>query len=304
MIRRIDVQFPGDAGGQLRGWLFVPPGEHPRPAISMCHGFAAIKEHGLERFARVFAEAGFVVLLHDHRNFGASDGLPRHDIDPWSQIADWRRAISFLETRPEVDRERIGIWGSSFSGGHALVLAATDRRVKCVVSQVPTISGFEQSRRRVSPDAMSGFLESLTDDLRAQHRGEMPRVQSVVSANPSEAAAYRSPESIAFYLQDLGGAEWTNTVTLRSSFAARMYEPGIWVNRISPTPLLMIVATDDRVTMTDLELTAYEQALQPKRLVLVPGHHFDPYVAEFSTASEAARDWFTEHLAHSSAGSV
>lgn len=304
MISRIDVQFPGDADKRLRGWLFVPPGEQARPAISMCHGFAAVKEHGLDRFARVFAEAGFVVLVHDHRNFGASDGLPRHDIDPWSQIDDWRRAISFLETRPEVDRNRIGIWGTSFSGGHALVLAATDRRVRCVVSQVPTISGFEQSRRRVSPDALPGFLASLTDDLRAQHRGDAPRVQSIVSADPSEPAAYRSAESIAFYQQDLGEAEWTNTVTLRSSFAARMYEPGTWVSRISPTPLLMIIATDDRVTMTDLELEAYERALPPKRLVLVPGHHFDPYVAEFARASNAASDWFDAHLALDSAASA
>jgi hypothetical protein len=55
-----------------------------------------VKEHGLERFARAFADAGFVVLLHDHRNFGLSDGAIRQDIDPWRQIADWRRAISFF----------------------------------------------------------------------------------------------------------------------------------------------------------------------------------------------------------------
>jgi fermentation-respiration switch protein FrsA (DUF1100 family) len=263
----------------------------------MCHGFAAVKEHRLERFARAFAEAGFVVLVHDHRNFGASDGTPRQDIDPWAQIADWRRAISYLEAHPEVDAGRIGIWGSSFSGGHALVLAATDQRVKCVVSQVPTISGFEQSRRRVSPDALPGLLSTLADDLRAQHRGNPPRLQAVVSADPTALAAYRSPDAIAFYSQDLGGADWTNTVTLRSTFAARTYEPGVWVSRISPTPLMMVIATDDRLTMTDLELDAYERALEPKRLVLVPGGHFDPYDAGFAVASKAATDWFAQHLA-------
>lgn len=301
MISKRDVEFSGEAGVTLRGWLFVPEGDSRRPAVSMCHGFAAVKEHGLERFAHAFAEAGFVVLVHDHRNFGASDGTPRQDIDPWAQIADWRRAISYLERRPEVDSNRIGIWGSSFSGGHALVLAATDQRVKCVVSQVPTISGFEQSRRRVSPEALPGFLASLTDDLRAQHRGDPPRLQAVVSADPAEPAAYRSPDAVAFYSQDLGGADWTNTVTLRSTFAARMYEPGIWISRISPTPLLMIVATDDRLTMTDLELDAYERALQPKRLLLVRGGHFDPYEAGFAVASNAAADWFAQYLAHPAA---
>jgi dienelactone hydrolase len=88
-----------------------------------------VKEHGLERFARAFAEAGFVALVHDHRNFGASDGAVRHDIDPWRQIADWRRAISFLESQPEVDATRIGVWGTSYAGGHVLVLGATDRHI-------------------------------------------------------------------------------------------------------------------------------------------------------------------------------
>jgi fermentation-respiration switch protein FrsA (DUF1100 family) len=297
MVSKTDIEFAGEGGITLRGWLFAPTATERRAAISMCHGFAAVKEHGLERFAAAFAEAGFVVLVHDHRNFGSSDGAPRQDIDPWAQIADWRRAISYLESRPEVDPARIGIWGSSFSGGHALVLAATDRRVKCVVSQVPTISGFDQVRRRVAPDAMPAYLANVTEDLREQYRGHAPRVQAVVSADASVPAAYRSPEAIAFYSQPLAGAAWENRVTLRSSFAASMYEPGIWVSRISPTPLLMVVANDDRVTMTDLELEAYERALEPKRLVLVPGHHFDPYDAAFDIASGAAVDWLTLHLA-------
>jgi len=95
MVKRTDVEFEVDGGVKLRGWLFVPPGEGRRPAITMAHGYAGVKEHALEPFARAFAEAGFVVLLHDHRGFGASEGTPRHDIDPWRQIADWRRAISF-----------------------------------------------------------------------------------------------------------------------------------------------------------------------------------------------------------------
>lgn len=298
MFERRDVEFSGEQGLALRGWLFVPAnaGKAPLPAISMCHGYAAVKEHALEKFAQVFAEAGFVVLVHDHRNFGASDGMPRHDIDPWMQVADWRRAVTFLESQPEVDPQRIGVWGSSYSGGHALVMAGSDPRVKCVVSQVPTISGFEQVRRRVSPDAMPAYLEHLMQDQRRIHGGEAPAIQTIVSADPAVPAAYRSPEAIAFYQRDLGGAAWTNTVTLRSSFAARMYEPGMWISRISPRPLLMIVATDDRVTMTDLELRAYEEALEPKRLVTISGDHFAPYDTAFPIASDAARNWFSTHL--------
>jgi fermentation-respiration switch protein FrsA (DUF1100 family) len=99
--------------------------------ITMAHGYAAVKEHGLAKFAAAFA-AGFVVLLHDHRTFGTSGGEPRQDVDPWRQVADWRRAISYLESRPEVDPDRIGLWGTSYAGGHALVLGATDRRIACI----------------------------------------------------------------------------------------------------------------------------------------------------------------------------
>lgn len=290
------IEFTGEHDVALRGWLFVPAGTGPWPAISMCHGFAAVKEHGLERFARAFADAGFVVLVHDHRNFGASGGLPRHDIDPAMQLADWRRALSFLEGRREVDGGRIGVWGTSYSGGHALVLAAVDRRVRCVVAQVPTISGYEQSRRRVAPDAMPAYLDLLADELRAVHAGQAPRMQAVAGADPAQPAAYRSREAIDFYLQDLGGADWNNTVTVRSSDRARQYEPGIWAARIAPTPLLMIVADEDRVTLADLELQAYEAALQPKRLVLLRGGHFTPYDTHFPIACGAACEWFAAHL--------
>ena len=152
MVERQDVEFPVEGGVTLRGWLFIPDGPAPHPAITMAHGFAGVKEHGLERFARAFTDAGFVVLVHDHRGFGASDGAPRFDVDPWVQIADWRRAISFLENQPFVDADRIGLWGSSYAGGHAIVLGASDRRLRAVVAQVPTISGYQQSLRRVAPD--------------------------------------------------------------------------------------------------------------------------------------------------------
>ena len=82
-MKREDVEFAVEGDVTLRGWLFVPEGPGPRPGITMAHGYAGVREHGLERFAGVFAEAGFVVLVHDHRGFGHSDGEPRFDIDPW-----------------------------------------------------------------------------------------------------------------------------------------------------------------------------------------------------------------------------
>jgi fermentation-respiration switch protein FrsA (DUF1100 family) len=281
---------------KLRGWLLSPEGSGPHPAITMAHGYAGVREQGIEPFARAFAEAGFVVLLHDHRSFGASDGEPRQDVDPWRQIGDWRRAISFLERRPDVDADRIGLWGTSYAGGHAIVLGATDRRLRCVVAQVPTISGYEQGLRRIPPDAVAALEEAFADDERAQARGDAPRYQAIVNADPAVPASYRAPDAIDFYLQLIPEGAWENTVTVRSTRAARMYEPGAWIARVSPTPLLMVVGLNDTITVTALALAAYERALEPKRLELVPGGHFDPYVSQFDQSSRAALDWFRAHL--------
>ena len=110
MAIREDVRFRADEGVELGAWLYLPKrGPTRRPAITMAHGYAGTREHGIAKFAEAFSEAGFVVLLHDHRTFGVSDGEPRQDVDPWRQIADWRRAISYLESRPEVDASWIGL---------------------------------------------------------------------------------------------------------------------------------------------------------------------------------------------------
>ena len=255
-MQRQNVEFAVEGDVILRGWLFVPDGVGPHPAITMAHGFAGVKDHGLERFARAFADAGFVVLVHDHRGFGASDGSPRYDIDPWVQIADWRRAISFLESQPFVDSARIGLWGSSYAGGHAIVLGATDRRLRAVVAQVPTISGYQQGLRRVAPDLVPALEAAFADDERRQFHGAPPATQAVVSADPSVPAAYRSPDAIAFYNQPAPPGGWDNVVTLRSTRAARMYEPGTFIARVSPTPLLMVVGLHDTITVTDLALAA------------------------------------------------
>jgi hypothetical protein len=292
MFQKIDVRFPADGGIELAAWLFLPDKPGPLPAITMAHGYAGTRHHGLEAFAERFADAGYVVLLHDHRGFGGSGGEPRQDVNPWRQIADWRRALSYLQDRPEVDPERIGIWGTSFAGGHALVLGATDRRLKAVVAQVPTIDGFESGQRRVAPDAVDGLEAQFDADERAQLRGEAPAMQPIVAVQagtgPSDAAS--------FYLQPIPDGVWKNEVTVRSTRWFRMYAPGAFIERISPTPLLMIVARHDRVAPTDLALKAYERALEPKRLVMTRGGHFDPYLAELETASGAAIAWFAAHL--------
>ena len=116
---RQDVTFPS-AGLNCAGWLYLPDsledGEK-RPAIIMAHGFSAVKENYLANFAEKFEGAGFVVLVFDYRFFGDSEGEPRGHLIPAEQHKDYRDAITWISQRPEVEPERIGIWGSSYSGG-------------------------------------------------------------------------------------------------------------------------------------------------------------------------------------------
>src|SRR5436305_377416 len=132
---RQDVEFASQ-GEVVRGWFFTPEkGDAPFPAIVMAGGWCYVKELVQPHYARFFVEAGFAVLLFDYRNFGASDGARRQHIDPTMQIEDYRNGISYLETRVDVDSSRIAVWGLSCSGGHALILAAVDPRIRCAVSQ-------------------------------------------------------------------------------------------------------------------------------------------------------------------------
>jgi hypothetical protein len=98
------------------------------------------------------------------------------------------------------------------------------------------------------------------------------------------------------YLQPVPDGVWEPKVTVRSTRWARMYAPGEFIERVSPTPLLMLVADHDHTAVTDLALKAFERALEPKPLVMIRGGHFDPYLGGFETASRAAVDWFKRHL--------
>jgi dienelactone hydrolase len=115
-----------------------------------------------------------MALVYDHRCHGESVGLPRSHIDPWAQIHDYRHAISFAETLDMVDRDRIGVWGTSYSGGHAIVVAATDKRVEAACAQVPMISGTDMMRRFMDPASWSALVNSLLEERRKWAKGDEP----------------------------------------------------------------------------------------------------------------------------------
>ena len=145
-------------GATLRGWLYPATGETPGPGIVMTHGLTAVREMFLDRYAEAFATAGFTTLVYDHFGFGSSDGEPRQWPSPSVQLDGYRDAVAWLGTQASVDPDRIGIWGSSFSGGEVIMLAAEDLPIACAVAQVPAFA-------EGGPGLPAGALAAITEAL-------------------------------------------------------------------------------------------------------------------------------------------
>lgn len=161
-MTREDIEFKTCDGVTLRGWFYKSPsGSEKMPCLVMSHGFSALKEMDLDVFAEYFtSKLSLSCLVYDNRSFGASDagpGQPRHEIIPSVQCSDISDAITYAQSRSDVNASRIGIWGSSYSGGHVLWVGAVDRRVKVVLSQVPCVSGWENFHRLIRPDFVPGL---------------------------------------------------------------------------------------------------------------------------------------------------
>ena len=297
---RQDITFTSE-GLECAGWLYVPDdlenGDR-RPAVVMAHGFSAVKEMYLENFADKFVEAGLVVMIFDYRYFGDSEGEPRGKLFPTEQHEDYRNAISWISQRPEVDPERIGVWGSSYSGGHVLHLAAFDKRIRAAVAQVPLVDGWANAQRLMRPDVFAEFHQMLAQDRLARYGGEESARIPVV-APEGEPSALPTPDSYEWFTQtgDNIAPSWRNEVSLESMEKFLEYSPAANIHRISPTPLLMIVAGNDTLTPTDLAVAAYERALEPKALVITGGAHFDAYTEPgLSETAIPAVDWFERYL--------
>lgn len=307
-----DVELAVTDGTILRGRIYEPAAEGvppaaARPGVVMTHGFSATIDMALDGFARAFSDAGIVVLAYDHRHFGASDGQPRQVVNPWRQARDEIDALTWFAARPEVDEQRLGVWGSSFSGGQAIVLGAVDARVRAVVANVPYV-GFGGP----DLDAVEQFAAlraALADDVAGPAVAtEAPLGPFAVVTEPGltgddggeEAAALLGqPESSEFFLEFGGrtGGRWRNEVWLRRTFdSVPPFEPSVAAPFLH-APLLMVVASEDRVAPVDLARATFDVAPEPKRLVTIEGHHFLPYVGDgLAVAAGAARDWFARWL--------
>ena len=176
-------------GTRLSGVLLYPKDRkegEKLPALVMCNGWGGTKAFLMRSgIAPRFAAAGYVVINYDYRGWGDSDSrlvvrgeMPERDkdgtvtvkaqairdvVDPVDQQKDIDAAVSYVYGEPLVDKDRIGIWGTSFGGGHAICRAAHDRRIACVVAQVGSMPD-DWARR--FPAGLNGVYQGKSDRAR------------------------------------------------------------------------------------------------------------------------------------------
>lgn len=297
---RQDITFMSQ-GLRCSGWLYLPndlPAGQKMPAIVMAHGYSAVKEMYLSNFAERFVDAGFITLVFDYRYFGDSEGEPRGQLFPYEQIEDYRNAITWISDHPQVDPERIGVWGTSKSGGHVLYLAAYDKRIKAVAAQVASVISPEARRRR-DPERYDKLGAFLIKDRIARYKTGLINYFKVV-APEGEPCVIDTTEAYEWFMHASRSIapNWRNQVTVESLEKEREYDPVGPIQLIAPTPLLLIGAEYDTLALFDLIAAAYERALEPKAILPLACRHFDVYNIEpwLSKAAGAAVEWFTNYL--------
>lgn len=295
MISKKKISFQS-RGVTCNGWLYLPPDVQRPPIVVMAHGFAAEQSFRLPAFAEKFAETGMAVLTFDYRNFGESEGKPRNLVDPARHIEDWLFAINFAQTLREVDGKRIALWGSSFSGGHVLVVSAKHGGVSAVISQVPFVDGFAVAQNFKPLFALKVLAHGIVDGVLSL----MGKVHYVkVIGEPDEFALMNTPECMQGYLALVPpDSTWENKAPARIALKLPFYRPISFASKIK-CPVLMICAERDSLIppssvkkcaslISNCELNSFEVG------------HFDVYTGEmFEKVSKLEAEFLMRHLLRS-----
>jgi fermentation-respiration switch protein FrsA (DUF1100 family) len=276
-----DVYYPAD----------LRPGEK-RAGIVLCHGYTGVKDLYLPDNARVLTEAGYVVMTFDYKGWGDSEG-PRSRLAPYSRVYDVQAALTFLGTRPEVDAERLGIYGTSYGGATVVWVGAIDARVRCIVSVVGIGNGARWMRSVRRPDEWFELLErSREDRIQRMLTGQSKCVERSdillpdrQSAELAAAARRNNPAAV-------------NAIPLEYVDDTLSFNPEWVVDKIAPRPILFITTDNDRLVPPEESMQLYARAGEPKKLVVLKGcGHYEVYAEPaFREVMQATLSWYQEHL--------
>ena len=287
------------AGVCCRGWFYEPVEPTSRGCVVMAHGFGASPDGPLGQVARRVAAGGTAAFAFDYRQFGASDGLPRDQLDIDRQLDDWHAAISYVRGRGDVDPDLIGLWGSSLSGGQVLCVAARDHRIASVVAQVPYTDGHSLARAAGLPHLIR-LLPAIARDAVHAATGRDPYMISGLGP-PGEAAAVTTRLSDNYDRIVAGAPSWQNRINAGAMLQVYRFRPAALAQQIR-CPLLVVLSYRDHVAPADAAMRA-AHGLPYIELALFPALHFELYSGEtFERAMSTEISFFEHHFARPTGG--
>jgi uncharacterized protein len=275
-------------GARISAEVYSPTnaGSSKLPTILMSHGWGGTTK-GLRPDAILFAQSGFLVVAIDYRGWGYSDSRlvlsgkktksadgkltaevkeVREVVDPIDQTTDILNALQWLHGEKQCDQNKIGLWGSSFAGGHVVYVAARDPRVKAFVSQVGSM---DQRWVLKHPHIRKQMFKEGNDRTRGK-------------------IGYPEP-----------GAKFNNMKGVPIMEKLMQYAPIEDVHRINPkcAKLFIIAEHEELFDNKEHAIKAHERAKGVKKLVTVKGiKHYGIYYEKRREAQQLALNWFKEHL--------
>jgi dienelactone hydrolase len=292
-MNRLDVTF-SSGGTECAAWLYRPEGEDRTPLVVMAHGFSATRELRLDAYAERFCAAGLGALVFDYRHFGASAGEPRQLLSVRRQHADYHAAVAHARALDWVDPDRVAVFGSSFSGGHAIAIAAQDQRLAAAVSQCPFTDAIA-SLPLLGPKNIALATAAGTRDLLHAALRRAPYYIPAVGP-PGTFAVMTAPDALpGFEALIPAQTTWENRVAARIGVLVGTYRPGRLAAKVS-CPILFCVCETDSLAPAAATLK-YAATASKSEVKRYPVGHFDIYIGEpFERAVADQTEFLTRHL--------
>lgn len=243
--QRVEVRIPSH-GEQLAAYLYRPAASGRVPCVVMAHGFSGTRDDALPGYAEAFCDAGYAVVLFDYRHFGASSGEPRQLLDIARQQDDYRAAIEWARHTDGIDPDRIVLWGSSFSGGHVIAVAATDSRIAAVIAQAPYTDSVPVIRRMPPLNLVRAVAAAVRDQAGAA-LGRKPTLIPAAGAPGTFAAMTESEALSGFTAMVPPESLWRNEIAARVMFRLPLFRPVKIADRLT-MPVLFCVCDTDATT--------------------------------------------------------
>ena len=266
------------------------------PCVVMAPGLGAVKEGGLDQYAEQFVNEGLAVLLFDYRYFGGSEGTPRQLLDISSQLTDWHQAVAFARSQNEVDANKIILWGTSFSGGHVLSIAAEDRRVLGVIAQCPMLDGEATAKVTIKETGLASALKLVAhgvyDEFKSKFSSD-PHYVPIV-AKPGELGMMTTEDADPGY-RALMPAEFDNRVAARIAVHSSQYRPVDQVHRIQ-SPVMLQICDHERIVSIDTAGEIVRRMQAPIEVKHYPLGHFDIYQGQAFQQSISDQKQFIQQL--------